>query len=97
MRRVLVVAVLLLAACGPANRYPDAYKLNFMQSCQLNGSSEAHCTCIWNRVEAEIPVADFEAADAALRAGASIRSRRKSPRSTPPAAPRLNLVAVVLF
>lgn len=71
MRRALVAAVLLLAACGPANRYPDAYKLNFMQSCQLNGSSEAHCTCIWNRVEAEIPVADFEAADAALRAGAS--------------------------
>lgn len=69
MRAALLVALLTLAACGPSTRYPAEYKENFEQSCRLNGSSEAHCACMWDRVEAEIPVAEFEAADAALRAG----------------------------
>lgn len=69
MRIALLAIVLAFAACGPANRYPSAYEENFTRSCRLGGSSEAHCTCIWDRIAAEVPVAEFEAADAALRAG----------------------------
>lgn len=58
-----------LAACGQAERYPDSYKANFVQACQMNGSTGAHCLCVWGKVESEIPVSEFVAADAALQAG----------------------------
>lgn len=58
-----------LAACGQAERYPDQYEVNFVQACQMNGSTSAHCLCVWGKVESEIPVSEFVAADAALQAG----------------------------
>ncbi|GAM98647.1 hypothetical protein U91I_02282 [alpha proteobacterium U9-1i] len=66
---LLLFPSLLLAACGAANSYPAAYETNFVQACQMNGASSARCECVWAKVEAEIPVADFEAADVALQAG----------------------------
>ena len=71
MRAVLfTVAALALAACGAgAERYPDSYRTNFVQACQMNGSSEAHCQCVWAKVESDVPVSEFVAADAALQAG----------------------------
>lgn len=71
MRYLLATALTLaLAACGqPSNAYPETYETNFVQACQMNGSTSAHCLCVWGKVEAEIPVSEFVAADAALQAG----------------------------
>lgn len=63
-------ALLTLAACGQnARTYPPGYEANFTRSCVGAGSTAAMCACMWARIEAEIPVRDFEAADAAIRAG----------------------------
>jgi hypothetical protein len=60
-----------LAACGRAGAYPASYKTNFLQSCQVAGSSESHCTCIWDRIEKEVPRAEFDALEQAMSHGAS--------------------------
>ena len=63
MRGSLFALVLLLAACGrpaaPAS-YPQTTQLNFMRACQTH-SSAALCGCIWRRIAADVPVADFNA------------------------------------
>ena len=63
MRLILSVAILLLAACGrptaPAT-YPETTHINFMHACQTHATA-AMCSCIWERVSAEVPVADFNA------------------------------------
>jgi hypothetical protein len=70
MRAALCAVAFLLAGCGAgAERYPADYQTNFVQACQMNGSAEAHCQCVWAKVESEIPVTEFVAADAVLQAG----------------------------
>lgn len=68
IRLGIIVLAVLLSACGrPA--YPEATQQNFMRSCESNGSSAARCDCIWKRIEAEVPVAEFNAAEQAIAAG----------------------------
>ncbi len=69
--RIVAIAVLLcaLAACGRAGAYPASYKTNFLQSCQVAGSSVSHCTCIWDRIEKEVPRAEFDALEQAMSHG----------------------------
>lgn len=70
MRTALLAALFALGACGAgAERYPESYKTNFVQACQMNGSTGAHCLCVWEKVESEIPVSEFVAADATLQGG----------------------------
>jgi hypothetical protein len=67
--RVGIIALaFFLSACGRPG-YPESTHHNFMSSCENNGSSEARCGCIWKRIEAEVPVAEFDAAEQALSAG----------------------------
>ena len=63
MRIVLALTLLSLAACGrPAapTTYPQTTQVNFMRACQTHSSAEL-CGCIWERIAAEVPVADFNA------------------------------------
>jgi|CXWL01.1.fsa_nt_gi hypothetical protein len=69
MRGVVLLAVLVLAACQPSTQYPQETQDNFTNSCRLSGASEAHCGCVWARIEAEVPLEEFRAADETLRAG----------------------------
>lgn len=65
----LTLAALTLGACG-ASAYPEQYGFNFRSACERNGGQPAYCACVWDKVEAEIPVTDFVAYDEAARAGA---------------------------
>lgn len=59
---IAVLAVVSLAACGPAAvGYPPGVEMNFMQACQSQGAESALCECTWDRIEAEIDANDFTA------------------------------------
>jgi hypothetical protein len=61
LKRVLIAALITLAACGsPPAQYTPEYEHNFMRACQLNAPT-ALCACVWTKIAAEIPVAEFEA------------------------------------
>jgi len=62
MRIILALAVTLtLAACGQraAATYPPEAEFNFRNACQAQGAPSAFCGCVWARVVAEVPAADF--------------------------------------
>lgn len=64
MMRVLpgLCIAILLAACGrPEVTYPPQYETNFMNACQTQGSTQARCACIWDRIEANIDPDSFAA------------------------------------
>lgn len=73
MKRVtLALALGALAACGQAqNAYPPQYELNFMQACEAQGPTPGLCACVWGRIAAEVPRAEFEEAEQAGAAGAA--------------------------
>lgn len=57
--------VALLAACGQASstiEYTPDYAYGFTQSCAAQGgASRELCTCIWGKIESNVPRADFDA------------------------------------
>lgn len=63
MRIILALAMALtLAACSqPRDQaaYPPEAEFNFRNACQAQGASSAFCGCVWARVAAEVPAADF--------------------------------------
>lgn len=62
MRLTLALAVFVLAGCGQAAReYPADFEFNFMNACQAQGAAAALCTCAWDRIEANVPPAEFSA------------------------------------
>jgi hypothetical protein len=62
MRLGFVFAAFALAACTPqpAAYAPDVER-NFVTACEAQGSAGALCTCVWDRIETEIPPGDFTA------------------------------------
>lgn len=62
MRRLALVSLLALAACTqqPVG-YAPGVEMTFMSSCQAQGSSAALCSCVWDRIEADVPPNDFAA------------------------------------
>jgi hypothetical protein len=59
---LFLVPVLAVAACNQqAASYPPEYEPNFMTACEAQGSSNALCGCVWNRIETEISPGDFAA------------------------------------
>lgn len=62
MRWIVALAPSLIAACTqqPATYSPD-YERNFVTACEAQGSSNALCSCTWDRIEAEISPGDFTA------------------------------------
>jgi len=67
---MILCAGIVAAACGPASdsAYPPAYELNFMRACEAQGPAAGVCPCTWERIEAEVPRADFEALERATPA-----------------------------
>ena len=66
MRMTILAALAALAACGQPSApetYPPQFELNFMRGCQAQGPTQAFCSCTWDKIEAEISPADFEAFD----------------------------------
>lgn len=63
MRSLLAFAILALAACGPQAEpaYTPEYSFGFTQSCTAQSGSRELCTCIWGKIEANVPRADFDA------------------------------------
>ncbi len=63
MRFILFTALLALAACGQSapTTYPPQYELNFMRACQAQGPAQGICPCIWGKIVADVPPADFAA------------------------------------
>jgi hypothetical protein len=62
MRLLAFVTLLVLSACNPQPAsYPPDYERNFMTACEAQGSSNALCACVWDRIEADIPPGDFAA------------------------------------
>lgn len=65
MRVAMALAALVLAGCGQAAReYPADFEFNFMRACQAQGAAAALCTCAWDRIEANVPPAEFSALEA---------------------------------
>jgi hypothetical protein len=68
MHRLVLILVLasITAACGrpAAEAYPPHYEMNFMQACEAR-QERALCACIWGRISAEVPRADFDALERA--------------------------------
>lgn len=62
MRWIVVFAPLLIAACTPqpATYTPD-FERNFVSACEAQGASQALCSCTWDRIETDVPPADFMA------------------------------------
>ena len=73
MKYLAIIGLLALSACGqvPAS-YPPGAELAFQQSCQASARSSAgagveqsvlvgYCTCVWGRIQAEIPYSEFQA------------------------------------
>lgn len=63
MRLLASLSLLALAACNPqpATFGPEVER-NFMMACELQqGSSQALCSCTWDKIEAEISPNDFAA------------------------------------
>lgn len=62
MQRIfLAILALGLGACSrPEAGYPPQYELNFMRACQAAGTSTAVCACTWEKIEAEVPRAEFD-------------------------------------
>lgn len=57
---ILLGCVVLAAACGrSAAGYPPEYELNFMQACEARSTVPGMCACTWDKIEAEVPPADF--------------------------------------
>lgn len=72
MKRLLLIAALVaIAGCQRIERsaYPAEYRTAFITSCQVQGESEAHCLCVYDKVQANISQSDFEAIDLAAQAG----------------------------
>lgn len=66
MRLAILIAAVALSACGQredAKAYPPGYEIQFMQGCESQSDSRALCACIWDKIEAEVPAADFAALD----------------------------------
>lgn len=60
--RAVLLSVLALASCGPTSQgYPPDYEFNFTQACEAQGADAAYCACTWDKIEANIRVADFAA------------------------------------
>ena len=64
MRALLALAALALAACGqqPSTaEYTPQHAFGFTESCTAQSGSRELCACIWGKVEANVPRADFDA------------------------------------
>lgn len=62
MKRAVFIAMLTLASCGKASQgYPPDYEFNFTRACAAQGAGDAYCACTWDKIEANIPAADFAA------------------------------------
>jgi hypothetical protein len=62
--------MLALAACGKASQgYPPDYEFNFTRACATQGAGAAYCACTWDKIEANIPAADFAAFERLPAAG----------------------------
>ena len=62
MRMLLLLAPLALLACSqqPAAYAPDVER-NFMTACENQGSTNALCACVWDKIETNITPGDFAA------------------------------------
>jgi hypothetical protein len=62
MRLVLALAAFALAACSPrSGEYPPDIEMNFMRACEAQSQVPGLCACTWDKIEAEVPVSDFQA------------------------------------
>lgn len=62
MRLLLLFAPLALMACSqPPATYAADVEPNFMVACESQGSSNALCACVWDKIEANITPNDFAA------------------------------------
>jgi hypothetical protein len=63
MRILLLCLVAALVSCGQPepNTYPPQYELNFMRACQAQGPVGDVCSCTWEKIQREIPPAEFAA------------------------------------
>ena len=63
MRGLMALLVLALGACTPPApaTFPPGTEMTFMSACQRQGAPEGYCSCVWDRIEAEVPPGEFVA------------------------------------
>jgi hypothetical protein len=62
MRALALVSLSMFGACdAQPQTYPPDYERNFMVACEAQRSTNALCSCVWERIEAEISPGDFAA------------------------------------
>lgn len=63
MRLILAVFALVLAGCSPppAATYPPTTQANFMRACEAQSTVPGLCGCVWGKIAADVPPADFSA------------------------------------
>lgn len=60
----LAACAVVLSACGQQTApetLPPEFELNYMQACRAAGQTVAHCSCIWDKIEADVPASEFVA------------------------------------
>lgn len=63
MIRLVVVSTLFgLAACSPpARTYAPGVEQNFTRACESRSAAPGFCTCVWDKIEANVAPDDFAA------------------------------------
>jgi len=61
MRLFVLAALLALASCGQPQSagYPPEIELNFRNACEAQSPPDGVCSCVWQRIVAEVPPEDF--------------------------------------
>ena len=75
---VLIAAAALTACQQQPAGYTPEYRLNFVRACEAQRPPAGICQCTWERIETEIPRADFDALErmpAAQRDASPIQAR----------------------
>lgn len=69
MRGLILLGALAFGACGANTTYAPEEEEAFVTSCVQSGGAAAMCACTWDRIEAEIPRADYVAFERDLQDG----------------------------
>lgn len=65
----LAAAALAAGGCAREHAYPPGYEARFISACEAGGAPAGACGCMWGEIRRAFSVRQFDALDAAMKAG----------------------------